>query len=224
VDEKAVESARGLLWLRRKLGVVFQDPDVALFNPTVWKEVAFGPLHLDVPEKEVIHRTERALADMGISHLKDRAPHRLSEGEKRKVSIASVLSIRPDIILFDEPTAGLDPRSRKMIIRLLGRLSGQGKTVIVATHDLEVVPSFAERMVVVNRRVLACGMSRDILSDTRILDEAGLEAPAVARLFAILKENGFPVERLPFSPEEGAEILMGDGMVPGERGKLPGPK
>ncbi len=172
IDRKNVDRPHDLDWLRKRLGIVFQDSDVALFNSSVWNDVAFGPLHMGSTQQEIVERSNEALTTMGIMHLKDRPPFRLSGGEKRKVSIACVLSIRPDIVLFDEPTSDLDPRSRKMVIALLKRLSAEGRTIIVATHDVNAVPDFAQRIMVLKKGLLASGGVREVLSNEALLDKA----------------------------------------------------
>jgi cobalt/nickel transport system ATP-binding protein len=160
----------------RRVGLVFQDPDVQLFSPTVGDDVAFGPLQLGLPLIEVRHRVEAALQQMGIMHLRDRAPFELSGGEKKRAAIASVLSLEPDVILLDEPTASLDPRTKWVLVNLIQELGDQGKTIIVATHELEIVPIVADRVVVIgeSRRVLADGPADEILQNDALLVEANL--------------------------------------------------
>lgn len=160
----------------RRVGLVFQDPDIQLFSPTVGDDVAFGPLQLGLPLIEVRHRVEAALAQMDIAHLRDRAPFELSGGEKKRAAIASVLSLEPDVILLDEPTASLDPRTKWVLVNLIQELGASGKTIIVATHELEIVPVFAERVVVIgeSRQVLADGPTANILGDDALLVEANL--------------------------------------------------
>jgi len=207
IDRRSVERPNDLEWLRRKLGIIFQDSDVALFNSTVWNDVVFGPLHMGLPVEEVKARGNRALERLGISHLRDRAPYRLSGGEKRKVSIASVLSIEPDILLFDEPTSDLDPRSRRLVVDLLKGMTAEGRTVIVATHDVNAVPDFATRIVVLNKRVLATGNVRTILSNESMLNDADLDVPEISRLFKVLASIGYTTEELPFSLDEAVEQI-----------------
>jgi cobalt/nickel transport system ATP-binding protein len=207
IDRKSVDRPNDLEWLRRKLGIIFQDSDVALFNSTVWNDVVFGPLHMGLPVEEVKARGNRALERLGISHLRDRAPYRLSGGEKRKVSIASVLSIEPEILLFDEPTSDLDPRSRRLVVDLLKSMTAEGKTVIVATHDVNAVPDFATRIVVLNKRVLASGNVRSILSNESMLNDADLDVPEISRLFKVLASIGYTTEELPFSLDEAVEQI-----------------
>jgi cobalt/nickel transport system ATP-binding protein len=211
IDRRSVDRPNDLEWLRRKLGIIFQDSDVALFNSTVWNDVVFGPLHMGLSVEEVKARGNRALDRLGIAHLRDRAPYRLSGGEKRKVSIASVLSIEPEILLFDEPTSDLDPRSRRMVVDLLKSMSAEGRTIIVATHDVNAVPDFAKRIVVLNKRVLASGDVRTILSNETMLNEADLDVPEISRLFKVLASIGYTTEELPFSLEEAVEQIKRRG-------------
>jgi cobalt/nickel transport system ATP-binding protein len=160
----------------RRIGLVFQDPDVQLFSPTVGDDVAFGPLQLGLALSEVRRRVEAALRQMGIEHLRDRAPFELSTGEKKRAAIASVLSLEPDVLLLDEPTASLDPRTKWVLVDMIAELGRQGKTIITATHDLEIVPIIARRVVVMgeNRSILADGPPERILSDDALLVEANL--------------------------------------------------
>jgi cobalt/nickel transport system ATP-binding protein len=160
----------------RRIGLVFQDPDVQLFSPTVGDDVAFGPLQLGLSLPDVRRRVEAALRQMGVEHLRDRAPFELSGGEKKRAAIAAVLSLEPDVLLLDEPTASLDPRTKWVLVDLIVALAEQGKTVITATHDLEIVPIIAERLIVMseNRRILADGEPASILDDDALLMEANL--------------------------------------------------
>jgi cobalt/nickel transport system ATP-binding protein len=160
----------------RRIGLVFQDPDVQLFSPTVGDDVAFGPLQLGLPLKEVRARVESALAQMGIEHLRDRAPFELSGGEKKRAAIASVLSLEPDVILLDEPTASLDPRTKWVLVNMIVELGRQGRTIITATHELDIVPIIAQRVVVIGeeRKVLADGTPERVLKDDALLIKANL--------------------------------------------------
>ncbi len=129
---------------RRRVGLVFQNPDVQLFNPTVFDELAFGPLQLRWPPDLIRQRVAQTLDDLNIAHLKDRPPHRLSGGEKKRVAIASVLILDPQVLLLDEPTAALDPRSQSQTIDLLAGWKDTGRTVVTATHDLDSVEEIAD--------------------------------------------------------------------------------
>jgi cobalt/nickel transport system ATP-binding protein len=162
--------------LHRQVGLVFQDPDVQLFSATVGDDVAFGPLQLGYPLVEVRHRVEAALGQMGIMHLRDRAPFELSGGEKKRAAIASVLSLEPDVVLLDEPTASLDPRTKWSLVNLMQEIAAEGKTLVTATHELEIVPLIADRVIVIgeDRRVLADGATATVLDDRALLIEANL--------------------------------------------------
>jgi len=161
--------------VRRTVGMVFQDPDDQLFMSTVFDDVAFGPLNLGLTPEEVEKRVEDALATVGVSELANRPPHRLSTGQKRRVAIASVLSMAPDILVMDEPTAGLDPRARRQLIELLATFT---HTKIIATHDLDMVMDLCERTIVMHRgRVRADGPTRDLFADDELLESCRLEKP-----------------------------------------------
>jgi len=160
---------------RRRVALVFQNPDVQLFNPTVFDEVAFGPLQLRWPKGEIREKVAAILERMEIAHLKDRPPHRLSGGEKKRVALASVLVLDPEVILLDEPTAALDPRSQSQVVDLLGGWAGGEKTVITATHDLDVVEEIADWCFVFQAGKLAAeGSPRAILDDTPLLERTNL--------------------------------------------------
>jgi cobalt/nickel transport system ATP-binding protein len=160
---------------RRQVGLVFQNPDVQLFNPTVFDEVAFGPLQLRWPKSEVRDRVGAALDRFRITHLKDRAPHRLSGGEKKRVALASVLVLDPEVLLLDEPTAALDPRSQSELIDQLVEWGGGARTVITATHDLRHLIDIADRCCVLDAgRLAAEGRPEEITADRALLERANL--------------------------------------------------
>ena len=160
---------------RRRVGFVFQNPDIQLFNATVFDEIAFGPLQLDWPAEQVRERVEVTLTAMGLSPLRDRAPHRLSGGEKKRVALASVLVLDPEVLLLDEPTAALDPRSGSQLIETLIDWGGRGKTLVMATHALDVVEDVADWCVVMQEgRVVAQGTPAQILADDELLRRTGL--------------------------------------------------
>lgn len=164
-----------LTYVRRTVGMVFQDPDDQLFMPIVHDDVAFGPLNLGLPPEEVDHLVEDSLATVGALHLKDRPPYRLSGGEKRAVAIASVLSMSPSILVMDEPTASLDPKTRRQLIKLLKTFK---HTLIIATHDLDSVLDLCSRTIVFKEgRIVADGPTLDILQDEELLDSSSLEKP-----------------------------------------------
>ncbi len=163
-------------YFRKKVGFVFQNSDVQLFSPTVFEEIAFGPLQLDLSKEEVTSRVEDIMEMMDIKKLRDRAPHTLSGGEKKKVCIASVLATGPDVLLLDEPTAGLDPRTQLWLIELLQELGRAGKTIITATHDLDIIEQISARAVVMgeDHKVKVDRGTNAVLSDLELLLAANL--------------------------------------------------
>ena len=161
--------------VRRTVGMVFQDSDDQLFMPTVYEDVAFGPINLGMAPEEVEPLVMRSLQRVHADHLRDRPPYKLSVGEKRRVAIASVLSMSPDILVMDEPSSSLDPRSRRELIELLGTFQ---HTKIIATHDLDMALELCPRTIVLGQgRILADGATGDIFADTKLLAESRLEKP-----------------------------------------------
>jgi len=161
---------------RRRVGFVFQNSDAQLFSPNVWEEVAFGPLHLGLPAAEVEQRTGDAIHILGLDHLRDRPPYHLSGGEKKKVALATVLAINPEVLLFDEPTAGLDPKTETFLSRLIVQFSEAGKTIITATQDLRLAAEIAERVIVLgeDHRLAADGTPAKVLGNRELLLAANL--------------------------------------------------
>lgn len=161
--------------VRKTVGMVFQDPDDQLFMPTVFDEVAFGPLNLGIPAEEVEKKSADALETVGALHLKNRPPYKLSCGEKKVVSIASVLSMSPDILVMDEPSSDLDPKSRRTLITLLKQFR---HTKIIATHDLDMAIDLCERTIIIHEgQVSADGLTTELLHDKDLLLKNSLEMP-----------------------------------------------
>ena len=161
--------------IRAKVGLVFQNPDDQLFSPTVFDDVAFGPLHMGLPENEVRARVVRALEQVGMSDYADRLSHHLSVGEKKRVAIATVLSMDPEILILDEPSAGLDPRARRALINQLRELP---ITMLVSTHDMRMVSELFPRVVIMDEgRIVADGPTDLLMNDTALLEAHGLERP-----------------------------------------------
>ena len=161
--------------IRKKVGVIFQNPDDQLFMPTVYDDVAFGPLNLGMSPERVTERVTAALETVGCADLREKPPHHLSGGQKRGVAIASVLAMEPDILVMDEPSSGLDPRSRRQLIQLL---RGFRHTKIVASHDLDLILDVCERCLVIrDGRIVADAPTRAILENRSLLEENNLELP-----------------------------------------------
>jgi len=161
---------------RRKVGFVFQNPDVQLFCPSVNEDIIFGPLQLGFGRKIIQKNLESVCQILNLTDLLDRQPHQLSVGEKRKVALASVLAISPQILILDEPTAGLDPLTTRQIIDLLMRASAEGKTIITSTHDLHIIEEISDTVFVFNadKRLAAFGETKNILGDSILLQENNL--------------------------------------------------
>jgi cobalt/nickel transport system ATP-binding protein len=161
--------------VRARVGLVFQNPDDQLFSPTVYEDVAFGPLYQGLPPAEVHARVEEALAVVHMSDYAGRVSHHLSVGEKKRIAIATVLSMKPEVLVLDEPTAGLDPRARRSLIRLLDALQ---ITMLVSTHDMLMVRELFPRTVIMDEgRIVADGLTSDIMGDEALLNAHGLERP-----------------------------------------------
>jgi cobalt/nickel transport system ATP-binding protein len=162
--------------LRARVGLVFQDPDDQLFMPTVREDVAFGPLNLDLDRGQVEHRVAEALGAVRMGHVADRAPYQLSMGERRRVAIATVLAMRPALLVLDEPSANLDPRARRELLDILERVE---RTMLVTTHDLPLAAELCERAVILADGVIVGdGPCHEILADTELLAAHDLELPA----------------------------------------------
>ncbi|MCU0492189.1 MAG: energy-coupling factor ABC transporter ATP-binding protein [Chloroflexaceae bacterium] len=161
--------------IRAQVGMVFQDPDDQLFSPTVFDDVAFGPLHMGLPEAEVRQRVAWALEQVDMAGFERRMPHHLSVGQRKRIAVATVLSMHPAILALDEPSAGLDPRARRGLVELLNRLP---QAMLVSTHDMRLVQEVFPRMVILAQgRIAADGPSRELLADGALLEQYGLERP-----------------------------------------------
>ncbi len=162
--------------IRALVGLVFQNPDDQLFSPLVYEDVAFGPLHMGLPESEVRVRVERALAAVGMADFAQRISQHLSVGEKKRIALATVLSMEPTLLALDEPSAGLDPRGRRSLIDLLHTLDQQ--TLLISTHDMRLAYGLCPRTIILDQgRIVADGATRDLLNDADLLEQHGLERP-----------------------------------------------
>jgi cobalt/nickel transport system ATP-binding protein len=168
-------TSRNLLSVRKLVGLVFQDPDDQLFMPTVLEDVAFGPLNLGLSQEEAVKRAINALEMVGMSYAANKSPHQLSFGERKRVAIATVLAMEPKVLVLDEPTANLDPRSRRQLLSLLRRLE---VTKIVATHDLDAALFLCDKAILMDDgQIVAIGETREIFSDEALMEAHGLEVP-----------------------------------------------
>lgn len=219
---------RSLMDLRSNVGIVFQDPDTQLFSASVMQEVSFGPMNLGLPRDEVVKRVSRAMEDTGIAGLGDRPTHFLSEGQKKRVSIADILAMEPPVIIFDEPTASLDPGHRRMVLDLLERISRGGATVILSTHDVDLAYSWADRIFVMkDGRLEGEGPPGQVLRNGDLISRAGLEKPWLVEVYDALRSRGWLLdgEEAPRTMDGLLEILPRNGCPgqdsPGEAGLRP---
>jgi len=195
----------------RLVGMVFQDPNDQLFGATVAQDVAFGAVNLGLKPDEVTLRTAEALKLVGASELPDRAMHTLSFGQKRRVAIAGVLAMEPKTILLDEPTSGLDPRGVSSIMRLLRKLNKEkGITMIMATHDVELVPLFSDRVAIMSKgQIIAEGPPGEVFANTDMIREVELRLPRVGHLIEILqKKEGIHFQEIPLTIGEARRELL----------------
>jgi cobalt/nickel transport system ATP-binding protein len=189
-------SKSNLKEIRKTVGIVFQNSDDQVFSPTVEEDIAFGPTNLGLDEETIQHRVNETLRLLSIEHLRDRVPHHLSGGEKKRVAIAGVLAMEPQVIVLDEPTAGLDPRGVKDLIGFLNELPEKyGMTIIFSTHSVELVPEIADYIYVIDKgAIVAQGGVSDVFGDDDLLNEIGLEVPIFPRLIKSLNRRGMNID------------------------------
>lgn len=176
--------------LRKEIGIVFQEPDQQIVSQTVFHEVAFGLMNLGYSKEEVKQRVLAMLEKLNIQDLKDCPPHYLSGGQKKSVTIADILVMEPEVLLFDEPTASLDPLNQENVERILGQIANEGKTIVVSTHDMEFASRFADRILVVGEgTIIGNGTPMEIFSDKNLLSRAFVKPPVLYEIMKVLKEK-----------------------------------
>lgn len=176
--------------LRKNVGIVFQEADNQIIAATVRAEVGFGPMNLRLPKEEVIKRVKEALAYMNLSDFEDRPPHYLSGGEKKRVSIADIVAMKSEVMIFDEPTASLDPLNAMMLEEVLLKLGGEDKTVLISTHDVDFTYRWAGRVLVFcNGKIIADGTPLETFRNLEILKQANLKQPAMLEVYDMLVEK-----------------------------------
>ena len=192
INDKTIGyNKKDLLQIRQKVGIVFQNPDDQLFAPTVIEDVAFGPMNLGLSDDEVDERVEESLQMVGMQGLENKAPHHLSGGQKKRVAIAGILAMRPEIMVLDEPTTGLDPKGVEQVLDILYKLNQEDMTIIIASHDVEMVIQFADKIFVLNNgEIIGQGTPEEIFNNIETLKKAHLRPPKSAELLTLLKDNG----------------------------------
>lgn len=181
---------KSLLEARSKVGIVFQNPDDQLFAPTVLEDVSFGPMNLGLTEEEVHERSIEALKKVGMEEYINKPPHHLSGGQKKRVAIAGILSMKPKIMVLDEPTSGLDPNGASKIMQLLYELNEEGMTIIISTHDVDLVPIYSDNVKVISKgKIIKEGNCEDVFTDMQVLKQADLRLPWIAQLFKEISDE-----------------------------------
>ncbi|TGY93641.1 ABC transporter ATP-binding protein [Petralouisia muris] len=196
--------------LRKHVGFVFQDADNQIIASSVQAEVAFGPVNLKLPKGEIEKRVTRALEYMDLLEYRERPPHYLSGGEKKRVSIADIIAMKPEVILFDEPTAALDPLSGDMLEEVLDKLSGEGKTLLISTHDVDFAYRWAQRILVFDKGgLIADSNTLEVFRQEEVLKRAHLKKPQMLTVYeTLLRKNLIRPDSYPRQAKELAETLM----------------
>jgi len=213
IDGKAISYKKDdLMKIRQKVGMVFQNPDDQLFSPTVEEDIAFGPINLGLSDEEVEKRVKDSLSMVGMEGYQKKAPHHLSGGEKKRVAIAGILAMQPEIMVLDEPTTGLDPMGVEQIMNILYELNQNNMTIIISSHDVEMVTEFANKIFVLNQgEIIKQGTPQEIFDDPATLKKAHLKQPKAAELLNLLKNNGSKVKIKLTVEEAYHEILHAIG-------------
>ncbi len=188
--EKLKYNKKALLKCRQKVGIVFQNPDNQIFAPSVEEDIAFGPLNLKLPMDEVQRRVEDALKRVGMEGFEKKAPHHLSGGQKKRVAIAGILAMKPEIMILDEPTAGLDPKGAIKIMNLLSQLNSEGITIVISTHDVDLVSQYVNKIfVMADGEIIGDGTPKEIFSNEELIKKANLKLPIISELFKLLNDE-----------------------------------
>lgn len=195
-------SSKSLNQLRQSVGIVFQDPDTQLFSASVYQDVSFGVVNLGIPKSEAHLRTENALKRTGTYELRQKPTHSLSYGQKKRVALAGIIAMEPEVLILDEPTAGLDPQGVSEIMQLIRELQQDlGIAILIATHDMDLVPMYCDYIYLLNQgEIVGCGSPDEIFNQPSLLRQIHLRLPRIGHLMELLKtKDGFPIEDLPVS-------------------------
>ena len=201
--------------IRKNIGIVFQNPDDQLFAPTIYQDVAFGPTNLEMPEAEIKTKVYEVLEYVGLRNLSDRPPHHLSGGQKKRVAIAGVIVMEPEVIILDEPLANLDPVGADEILDLLNELNQFEKTIVISTHDVDFAYSWADYIyLLVSRKIIGSGTPEEVFSDPDMVKSAGLRIPTLLEIYyEIQKRNMASVNRMPKTVPEIVDALKPPSLI-----------
>lgn len=192
-------------WVRSKVGLVFQDPDDQLFSTTVWEDVSFGPRNMNLANQEIASRVEKSLKAVDMLDYKNKFPHHLSYGQKKRVSIAGVLAMDPQVIILDEPVAFLDPRGKDILFEILDSLNQKGTTIVIATHDVDLAAEWADELIIIKDGLTLAHGGNKLLSNEKIVTEAHLRFPIITSLFRRLPELSLP--DIPRTVSEAVKVM-----------------
>jgi len=204
-----VDPATGYSTIRERIGVLLQNVEEQILSPTVWEDIAFSPRNYGIAKDETGRMVDAVMAELGIAHLRDKICHYLSGGEKRKVALAGALVMRPELLILDEPFEGLDTRSRAELVGILNRRNREGMSIIMSTHDLNLVGSFADRVYVLAKGegVVTAGTPLDIFTQVDALRRSSIDPPVLTELFNRLRENGVDLA-MPINVEQAVNDLL----------------
>lgn len=211
IEDKPIsfEKDELLLKVRQKVGIVFQDPNDQLFAPTVKEDIAFGPMNLGLSYDEVEKRVEDALKMVGMENYEDKTPHHLSGGQQKRIAIAGIIAMKPELMILDEPTAGLDPDGVEKVLNIMNQLNEEGMTLIISSHDIDMISKYADKIFVLyNGEIIESGNKNKIFSDMELLKKAHLRTPITTEILYNLKESGLNVNTEKISVKDTcAEII-----------------
>lgn len=210
IEDKPISFEKDeLLKVRQKVGIVFQDPNDQLFAPTVKEDIAFGPMNLGLSYDEVEKRVEDALKMVGMENYEDKTPHHLSGGQQKRIAIAGIIAMKPELMILDEPTAGLDPDGVEKVLNILNQLNEEGITLIISSHDIDMISKYADKIFVLyNGEIIESGNKNKIFSDMELLKKAHLRTPITTEILYNLKESGLNVNTEKISVKDTcAEII-----------------
>lgn len=210
IEDKPISFEKDeLLKVRQKVGIVFQDPNDQLFAPTVKEDIAFGPMNLGLSYDEVEKRVEDALKMVGMENYEDKTPHHLSGGQQKRITIAGIIAMKPELMILDEPTAGLDPDGVEKVLNIMNQLNKEGMTLIISSHDIDMISKYADKIFVLyNGEIIESGNKNKIFSDMELLKKAHLRTPITTEILYNLKESGLNVNTEKISVKDTcAEII-----------------
>lgn len=200
---------KSLLKIRQKVGVVFQNPNDQLFAPTVQEDVAFGPMNLGLDLNEVDKRVEKSLKMVGMEGFEEKPPHHLSGGQQKRVSIAGIIAMNPELMIIDEPTAGLDPQGVDQVLTILNHLNENGMTLLVSSHNVELITEFANKIFIVHDgEIINEGSTNDVFSNHEILKKAHLRPPKSSEILHKLQKEGLNVQANKLTTQEACDEII----------------